>query len=107
LTTGGFNFDAKLRRQSVSPDDLFHAHIGGVDALARGLVSAAALLENGGIEQFTEQRYAGWREADADAILTGQRSLADVANAALARNHEPNPRSGRQEMLENQLRRFL
>lgn len=107
FTTGGFNFDAKLRRQSVSVDDLFHAHIGGVDALARGLLAAAALLENGGIDQFIAQRYAGWDGEEAQAVLTGQRNLADLADAALARNHEPTPRSGRQEMLENQLRRFV
>ena len=60
FTTGGFNFDAKVRRQSIDPADMFYGHVGGLDLLARTLLSAAALIENGGIEKFVEQRYAKW-----------------------------------------------
>jgi xylose isomerase len=107
FTTGGFNFDAKLRRQSVSADDLFHAHVGGVDALARGLLAAAAIKEDGAIDAFTAQRYAGWESEDGKAMLAGKHTLAEIADAALARNTEPTPVSGRQEMLENRLSWFV
>ena len=60
FTTGGFNFDAKVRRQSIDPADMFYGHVGGLDLLARTLLSAAALIENGGIDKFVEQRYAKW-----------------------------------------------
>ena len=105
LTTGGFNFDAKLRRQSVEADDLFHAHIGGMDTLARGLLRAAELIERGDVARFVTQRYAGWDGALGRAILDGQRSLADLEQHVLARRIEPRPRSGRQEMLENAVNR--
>jgi len=105
--TGGFNFDAKLRRQSISVDDLFHAHVGGMDVLARALLNAHAALENGVLERFVDERYAGWRTSQARAILDGERSLADVAADAKARAIDPKPVSGRQEYLENQLNRFV
>jgi xylose isomerase len=107
FTTGGFNFDAKLRRQSVDVEDLFIAHIGGIDAVARGLIAAAALIEDGGLETFQASRYAGWDGADGQAILAGARTLDAVADAALARNAEPVARSGKQEWLENYLERFF
>ena len=106
LRTGGFNFDAKIRRQSVSVEDLFHGHIGSVDALARGLLAAAALEADGKLDAFVSQRYAGWEGSEGKAILSGQVSLADVAQSALTRNIEPQPVSGRQEFLENYVSRF-
>jgi len=105
LTTGGFNFDAKLRRQSIAPDDLFHAHIGGIDTLARGLLDAARLIEDGQLAAFVRQRYAGWDTAFGCAILAGEHSLADLADLVRMRRIDPQPRSGRQEMLENLVNR--
>jgi xylose isomerase len=104
---GGFNFDAKLRRQSIEIDDLFHAHVGGVDALARGLLAAAAIAEDGAVDAFRDGRYAGWDGAEGRAILAGRRTLSDVADAALGANAEPRPVSGRQEMLEARIARFI
>ena len=99
FTTGGFNFDAKLRRQSINPEDLYLAHIGGVDVLARGLIAAADLLERGVLETAAAERYGGWRTKDGEAILEGAVSLADLADAA----GDPAPKSGRQEVLENHI----
>jgi len=106
FTTGGFNFDAKLRRQSVEPDDLLHAHIGGMDTLARALLRAARLIEAGDLERFVATRYANWDAAFGRAILAGERSLADLEQHVLRERNEPRPRSGRQEMLENAVNRW-
>jgi xylose isomerase len=105
FTTGGFNFDAKLRRQSVEPDDLLHAHIGGMDTVARSLLRAAALIERGDVARFVAERYAAWDGELGRAILTGQRSLGDLEHYVIAQRREPVPRSGRQEMLENAVNR--
>jgi len=107
LTTGGFNFDAKLRRQSIDPIDLFHGHIGGMDAVARGLRSALRLIEDEALSAFVEERYAGWRDGVGAAILAGERSLADLARHATSTGSAPRPRSGRQEMLENVVSRYV
>jgi len=107
MHSGGFNFDAKLRRQSVEATDLFHAHIGGMDVIARGLLAAAAMLEDGHLQRFVDERYAGWKGAFGREILGGRQSLEDLAGHVLANDLEPQPRSGRQEMLENWLRRFV
>ena len=105
FTTGGFNFDAKLRRQSIEPDDLFHAHVGGMDTLARALLRAARLIEAGDLERFVAERYANWDGALGRAILAGKRSLDDLERYVLAERVDPRPRSGRQEMLENAVNR--
>jgi xylose isomerase len=105
LTTGGFNFDAKLRRQSVAPDDLLHAHVGGMDAIARGLLRAARMIERGDMARFVADRYADWDGHLGREILAGKRSLADLERHVLTRGVEPQPRSGRQEMLENLVNR--
>jgi xylose isomerase len=106
FTTGGNNFDAKVRRQSIDPADLFYGHIGAVDMLARGLLAAAAMLAGGEMKSFVEQRYAGWRTDKALTILEGRTSLAAIADAAVADNVSPVPRSGRQEYLENLVSRY-
>lgn len=106
LATGGFNFDAKLRRQSIDPIDLLHAHIGGIDTLAHGLLRAARLIEDGVLERLVVERYAGWDGALGRAILAGERSLDDLAAFVAERNLEPEPVSGRQEMLENLVNRY-
>ncbi len=103
FTTGGFNFDAKLRRQSIDPEDLFHAHIGGMDILARGLIAAERILTEGRLARFVADRYAGWDQGRGRAILAGGLSLAQLADEAMAENLKPAPRSGRQEYLENLL----
>jgi xylose isomerase len=101
FTTGGNNFDSKVRRQSIDPADLFHGHIGAVDVIARGLLGAATLIENGALAGFVKDRYAGWQSAEAQALMAGKLSLEAVSDAALASGIAPTPRSGRQEWLEN------
>jgi xylose isomerase len=100
FTTGGFNFDAKLRRQSLDRADLFHAHIGGMDTLARALLVAADLLEAGDLERERERRYAGWADGLGTEI-TGGASLSDLERRVAEGGIEPRPRSGGQERLEN------
>jgi len=106
FSTGGFNFDAKVRRQSVDAEDLFHAHIGGVDVLARALLSAASVIEDGALDQFRRQRYAGWDGEFGRGVLAGTVRLEDAAAHAAAANQGPLPRSGRQEYLEGLINRF-
>jgi xylose isomerase len=100
FTSGGINFDAKVRRQSVDAVDLFHAHVGGVDVMARALLNAAALVESNALDEFVADRYAGWRQGLGADLLAGRLTLAQAADLAVA-GPEPQPRSGRQEMLEN------
>ncbi len=107
FTTGGFNFDTKLRRQSIDPVDLFHGHIGGMDVLARGLLNAAAMLEDGGLQAFVDERYAGWSSESGREILGGSVDLDALSERVLASGTEPKPKSGRQEMLENWVGRFV
>ena len=107
LTTGGFNFDAKLRRQSSDRTDLFHAHIGGIDTLARALLVAADMLEAGTLDGMREARYAGWSGELGQSILGGERSLADLADSVEAGTIEPVRRSGHQELLENIVNRHI
>ena len=98
-TTGGTNFDAKIRRQSLDPEDLILAHVGGMDTCARALISAAYLFEDGLLENARAARYAGWNVPQSKAMLDG--SLEDAAALVTAMNLDPQPRSGRQERLEN------
>src|SRR5215471_2368006 len=106
FTTGGLNFDAKIRRQSIDPDDLIHAHVGSMDACARGFLAAAEMLDAGALSEPLAERYQGWAGAEGRAILAGQRSLADLADRALAGGFDPQPRSGRQEYLESLVNRY-
>ena len=101
FTTGGFNFDAKLRRQSLHRTDLFHAHIGGIDTLARALLVAANMLEQGTLAGMVEARYAGWKEDLGTAIRGGNVTLADLAAKVESGEIDPHPVSGRQELLES------
>ena len=107
LGKGGFNFDAKVRRQSIDPADLVHGHVGGLDTLARGLKAAAALIEDGTFDKALDERYAGWNEREAKAMLSGKRSLEQIAARVEKQNINPKPRSGRQEYLENLINRFV
>jgi xylose isomerase len=101
FSSGGFNFDAKLRRQSISRTDLFHAHIGGIDTLAQALLAAADLVERGTLAGIVETRYAGWKGELGAGILDGSISLADLAAKVESGEIDPRPVSGRQELLEN------
>jgi xylose isomerase len=101
FSTGGFNFDAKLRRQSMHRADLFHAHIGGIDTLARALLAAADMYERGTLARMVETRYAGWQGDLGAAILGGGVTLADLAAKVEAGEIDPHPVSGRQELLES------
>ncbi len=101
FTTGGFNFDAKLRRQSMDRTDLFHGHIGGIDTLARALLVAGDMIEAGDLEQRLDARYAGWNEGLGTEILEGDASLETLESRVAAGEIDPRPTSGRQEALEN------
>ncbi len=101
FTNGGFNFDAKLRRQSLHRTDLFHAHIGGIDTLARSLLVAADMIENGTLERLRAERYAGWQGKLGRSILSGDAPLEILAGQVAVGEIDPQPRSGRQEFLEN------
>ena len=107
FTTGGFNFDAKLRRQSLDRTDLFHAHIGGIDTLARALLVAADLLEAGDLAGEAERRYAGWSDGLGAEMLGGALTLADIEARVADGGIEPRPRSGGQERLENVVNRRI
>jgi len=105
FTTGGLNFDAKIRRQSIDPDDLLIGHVASMDACARALIAAAQMLEDKALTGPLEARYAGWESADSKAILAGEKSFAEVADRAL-QIADPKPRSGKQEMLEGIVNRY-
>jgi len=106
FTTGGFNFDAKLRRQSIDRLDLFHAHVGGIDTLARALLVAAELVERGELGRLRDVRYAGWSEGIGRRIEDGA-DLAALADAAARGEIDPRPTSGGQERLENVVNRAI
>ncbi len=107
FTTGGTNFDAKLRRQSIDPEDLLIAHIGGMDCCARGLKAAAAMFEEKALCAPLAARYEGWSNADAQKMLDGSMSLEAIANAVEKNNINPTPNSGKQELLENIVNRYV
>jgi xylose isomerase len=95
------NFDAKIRRQSIDPDDLLHAHVGSMDACARALLMAAKMIEDGRLKAEVGKRYAKWDEPKNQAMLNGKESLSDIAARVMKDGIEPQPRSGRQEYLES------
>ncbi len=107
FTTGGLNFDAKIRRQSIDPADLLYGHVGGMDTVARALLAAERMIADGALQRHLDKRYAGWNSLEGKAILAGQRSLADLAALAEAGRLDPQPRSGRQEYLENLVNGYL
>ncbi len=107
IAPGGFNFDAKVRRQSIDPIDLLYGHIGGLDACAQALEAAARLIEDGKYDAYLAQRYAGWDAPEAKAMLAPGASLDAIAARVAAEAIEPKPRSGRQEFLENLLNRYI
>ncbi len=104
---GGFNFDSKVRRQSLDEVDLFHGHIAAMDVLALSLERAAAMVQNDQLQKFKDQRYAGWQQPFGKAVLAGDFSLESLAQKAFADELNPQAVSGRQEMLENVVNRFI
>jgi xylose isomerase len=107
FTTGGLNFDAHVARESVEPVDLFHAHIGGMDAFARGLKIAAAAADDGEIAKIVKQRYASWDSGIGAEIEAGKKTMKDLADYMLKKgNPDPNT-SGRAELIENILNTYF
>jgi len=106
FTTGGLNFDAKVRRQSIDPADLFHAHVGGIDTCARALLAAERIVNDGQLAQAVRDRYAGWRGPLGQEILARRVGLEGLAARAIERDRDVEPVSGRQELLENLVGRF-
>jgi xylose isomerase len=107
FATGGFNFDTKLRRQSMNRTDLFHGHIGGIDTLARSLLIAAELIETETLSRPRADRYAGWSTDLGGRIMSGEESLESLAGKVTSGELDPKPVSGRQELLENRVNRTI
>jgi xylose isomerase len=107
FTTGGMNFDAKVRRQSIDAADLFHGHIGAIDLTARALLNAAALIEEGSVERITSTRYSGWGNSLGQRILQEKIGLDALADHVVAHDLRPLPKSGKQELLENLVTKHL
>ncbi len=107
LGSGGFNFDAKLRRPSVDPADLFYAHIGGMDAYALAFKIARRILADGVFEQFVADRYSSYDEGYGRRIEKRKTSFRELEKLVLTKLGEPELKSGRQEYLENLLLKYL
>lgn len=107
LGSGGVNFDAKVRRESFEPVDLFHAHIGGMDAFARGLRIAAAIRADGELDRLVRERYASWDSGVGAEIEAGKATFASLEKYMLAKGEIVPNRSGRQEMIEHLINRFV
>lgn len=106
LGKGGCNFDAKVRRQSFTAEDMVHAHVGGADLCARAFLTAAKLIEDGRYDALLTERYADWAKPEAQAMLSGM-SLGEIAAKAEKDAINPQPRSGKQEQIENLLMRSI
>ncbi|MEI7861135.1 MAG: xylose isomerase [Planctomycetota bacterium] len=107
LTPGGINFDAKVRRESFEPVDLFHAHIGGMDAFARGLKIAAAMRADGGIQKLLDERYASWSSSLGRRIDSGTENFHTLEKEMLAKGDSEPCTSGRQELFENLINTYI
>ena len=107
LGQGGMNFDAKVRRQSTEPEDMIHAHVGGVDLCARAFLIAAEMIEDGALAKEVSSRYAGWSDPASQDMLHGKLTLEQIAQQTEAKASWPTPRSGRQEQYENLVTRYL
>ena len=107
LAPGGVNFDAKVRRESFEPIDLFHAHIGGMDAFARGLKIAAAIRADGVLDGFVKERYASWDQGLGSQIENGQHDLASLEKIMIEKGEAAANVSGRQEWLEHLINQYI
>jgi xylose isomerase len=103
---GGINFDAKIRRNSTDPEDLFHAHIGGMDTFARALITADAILQKSDYKKIRKQRYASFDAAKGKEFEEGKLTLEDLRTYAIE-NGEPAVKSGKQEYMENIINRYI
>lgn len=107
IAPGGVNFDAKVRRESFEPLDLFYAHIGGMDAFARGLKIAAAIRADGELDAFVKDRYSSWDSGIGVEIESGRADFKALEKYMLEKGDVAPNRSGRQEMLENLINRYI
>jgi xylose isomerase len=107
FTTGGLNFDAKVRRESFEPIDLFHAHVGGMDAFARGLKIAAAIRADGLLAKIVKDRYASWDTGIGAEIESGRHDFLSLEQRMLSQGDITPNQSGRQEMIENLINSYL
>ncbi|MCI0378445.1 MAG: xylose isomerase, partial [Gemmataceae bacterium] len=107
LAPGGVNFDAKVRRESFEPVDLFHAHIGGMDAFALGLKLAAKIRADGVLKDFVKQRYESWDSGVGRDIEAGKVKFEELERYMLEKGNPAANVSGRQEMLENIVNRYV
>jgi xylose isomerase len=107
LVTGGVNFDAKVRRESFETIDLFYAHVGGMDAFARGLKIACAIRADGRLEEFVKNRYASWDTNVGKEIEAGKSSFEALEKYMLKKGSPAPNASGRQEFLENLINEFI
>ena len=107
LAPGGVNFDAKVRRESFEPIDLFYAHIGGMDAFARGLKTAAAIRADGVLGEFVTDRYSSWESGIGTEIESGQADFKRLEEYMLEKGEVAPNQSGRQEMLENLINQYI
>ena len=107
IGSGGMNFDAKVRRESFEPIDLFHAHIGGMDAFAHGLKIAAAIRKDGLLKDIVKQRYTSWDSGIGTEIESGKASLESLEKYMLEKGDASRNVSGRQEMIENLINRYM
>jgi xylose isomerase len=107
FVTGGVNFDSKVRRQSIDPEDMFYGHIGGMDVTARALLIAEKMIKDGRFAKATQDRYAGWSSSFGSDVMSGKLGLDAVAARVLQNNTDTRPVSGRQENLENLLNSFI
>jgi len=101
------NFDAKIRRQSIDPEDLFYAHIGGMDVCAKTLLAVEKMINDKKLSDYVTKRYEDWEKDLGNFIHTKGTSLDSIHQKVLDDNIEPEPRSGNQEYLENILNKYL
>ena len=104
---GGLNFDAKIRRQSTDPEDLFYAHIGGMDVAARTLLAVEKMINDNELLNYIKNRYKDWDNGLGNFIHDKKNNLESIANKVIDSNLNPHPRSGNQEFLENMINRYL
>ena len=104
---GGLNFDAKIRRQSIDPEDLFYAHIGGMDVAGRALIAVEKIINDKELSNYIQNRYKKWDHDLGKFIHSNEGSLESIANKVISEKIEPAPKSGQQEYLENILNKYI
>ncbi|MBI04842.1 MAG: xylose isomerase [Pelagibacteraceae bacterium] len=104
---GGLNFDAKIRRQSIDPEDLFYAHIGGMDVAARALIAVEKMINDNKLSKYIKNRYKKWNGELGKFIHSNEGNLESIAKKIISGNIEPEPQSGQQEYLENILNKYI